>query len=113
MLNSTKQYINEVLAEDKEYKRVMGKIEKVLPQKTADDGVNDENINLLIKLENLVMEIAYLKGYADGLEESTIKKVRSEPGKYLNIGEIHKLTNEMGLTEHIEKASCKTADSHK
>ncbi|ACL69122.1 hypothetical protein [Halothermothrix orenii] len=103
MLNSTKQHIVDVLVNDEEYQRVTSQIEEVLPHKLAADGVDDENMNLLIKLENLIMEVAYLKGYADGLEESTIKKVKEEPGKYLSINEVYNLTDEMGITGQIEK----------
>ena len=97
MLESTERKINELLSYDEDYKELEKEVAELLPAKLAADGIEDENINLLVELEKIIMSKAYLKGYADGLEDQVKNNVKENPSNYLSISSVDKLLTEMGV----------------
>jgi hypothetical protein len=105
MLNKTGSYIHELLANDEDFIKYEEEISNLLPKKLRNDNLGDDNMKILFKLEEVIMETAYLKGFADGLEESVTKKIKEDPEKYLNINEINSLLNDMGIYRAVKGAN--------
>ena len=97
MLEKTEAYINELLEEDEKYQELEGQICELIPQKWNKEKGTDENIDIYNELQSKIIEKAYLKGYSDGMKE--FDKIREHPEKYLRLDQIHKLNEEIGITQ--------------
>ena len=98
MLEKTEHRIRELLTSDKNFKELEEKIVQELPEKL--EGTEDKNINLLLELQNIIIEKAYLEGFKDGLTEKVEKQTKENIKNWASIDDLHKLT-----PNNIENAS--------
>ena len=100
MLENKEQYIFSLLQEDEKFNKLEGKLIKFLPEKIADNG-EDENVNILMDIEKVIVEKAYLKGYSDGMKE--FDKMKENPEKYLTLDQMYKVIDGLGIEKPGDK----------
>ena len=92
MIMKTQDRINRFLHNDKDFTDMESQLLEYVRNIDLDDFLDD-----LIRIENRVMEQAYLEGYKDGLEKKTKENIMENLTDHIDINQIHELLDSLEI----------------
>ena len=102
MLEKKEMYIRNLLENDQDFQELEGQICDLIPVKLDKKGLDDENIQKLIELEQIIIEKAFLTGFRSGMKE--YDKVIENPEKHISAIKLFE------IFQDIKKPATKAAD---
>ena len=89
MFDRVRNNIREKLEEDNDFITMEQSIGNMFP----DVGVNVDNpyIEMLIQLEDIIIEKAYLEGFKDSLKDQIEKQVKSSVTNWITINQVNEI----------------------
>ena len=95
MLERKRNEIAEKLADDDDFISLKDGLTSII--NNNDGNVDDKFIDLLVEIEDIVIEKAYLEGFKDGLTDQVEKKTKSNVSSWLKMEQLS------GILDRIEK----------